>query len=71
MERKTESIDKAAIGMFTIMDKRGYDNIWDRLEAQKPQCGYGGLGLCCRNCSMGPCRINPYGEEPTLWRMRS
>ena len=66
MDEKKRSIDKAAIEMFTIMDKRGYDNIWDRLEAQKPQCGYGDLGLCCRNCSMGPCRINPYGEEPTL-----
>ena len=60
------SIDKAAIEMFKILDKRGYDSIWGRLEAQKPQCGYGDLGVCCRLCSMGPCRINPFGEEPTL-----
>lgn len=66
MDEKKRSIDKAAIEMFKILDKRGYDNIWDRLEAQKPQCGYGELGVCCRICSMGPCRINPYGEEPTL-----
>jgi carbon-monoxide dehydrogenase catalytic subunit len=66
MDEKKRSIDKAAIEMFNILDKRGYDNIWDRLEAQKPQCGYGELGVCCRICSMGPCRINPYGDEPTV-----
>ena len=66
MDEKKRSIDKAAKEVFRILDKRGYDNIWDRLEAQKPQCGYGELGVCCRTCSMGPCRINPYGEEPTL-----
>ncbi len=58
------SVDKAAGEMLKIIDKNGYDNIWSRLEAQMPQCGYGELGVCCRNCSMGPCRINPYGEEP-------
>jgi len=35
---------------------------WKCTEAQ---CGYGELGVCCRICH-GPCRINPYGEEPTL-----
>ena len=23
---------------------------WDRLDNQEPQCGYGTLGVCCRNC---------------------
>ncbi|MDY6820144.1 MAG: anaerobic carbon-monoxide dehydrogenase catalytic subunit [Deferribacterota bacterium] len=58
------SVDKAAREMLKIIDKNDYDNIWSRLEAQKPQCGYGELGVCCKNCSMGPCRINPYGDEP-------
>ncbi|MFX1588370.1 MAG: anaerobic carbon-monoxide dehydrogenase catalytic subunit, partial [Promethearchaeota archaeon] len=31
---------------------------------QEPQCGYGLLGICCRNCAMGPCRIDPFGDEP-------
>ncbi|MDD4488858.1 MAG: anaerobic carbon-monoxide dehydrogenase catalytic subunit, partial [Methanothrix soehngenii] len=35
---------------------------WDRLEKQQPQCGFGELGICCRNCNMGPCRIDPFGE---------
>jgi len=34
----------------------------ERLIAQKPQCGFGALGICCRNCAMGPCRIDPFGE---------
>jgi carbon-monoxide dehydrogenase catalytic subunit len=31
----------------------------DRKEAQKPQCKFGEEGICCRICSMGPCRITP------------
>ncbi len=36
----------------------------DRYEAQQPQCGFGQMGICCRNCNMGPCRIDPFGEGP-------
>jgi carbon-monoxide dehydrogenase catalytic subunit len=28
----------------------------DRWEAQQPQCRFGKQGICCRLCSMGPCR---------------
>jgi carbon-monoxide dehydrogenase catalytic subunit len=28
----------------------------------EPQCGFGQLGICCRICTMGPCRIDPFGE---------
>jgi len=38
---------------------------WDRQEAMEPQCGFGQLGLCCRNCVMGPCRIDPFGNGPS------
>ena len=38
--------------------------VWDRLSAQEPQCGYCAMGLSCRNCAMGPCRIDPFGEGP-------
>jgi len=34
----------------------------DRHRDQQPQCGFGLLGLCCRHCYMGPCRIDPFGE---------
>lgn len=41
------------------------ETVWDRFEKQQPQCGFGSLGLCCRNCNMGPCRIDPFSEGPT------
>jgi len=42
------------------------ETIWDRFNAQAPQCGFGELGTCCRNCMQGPCRIDPFGEGATL-----
>jgi carbon-monoxide dehydrogenase catalytic subunit len=44
--------------------EEGIETVWDRLRAQEPQCGYCQLGLSCRNCAMGPCRIDPFGEGP-------
>ncbi len=61
MER---SFDPAAKEMLKIAKERGYETAWDRLEKQQPQCGFGLLGVCCRNCMMGPCRINPFGDGP-------
>jgi carbon-monoxide dehydrogenase catalytic subunit len=40
------------------------ETVWDRHQAQLPQCGYCELGLSCRNCVMGPCRVDPFGEGP-------
>ena len=63
MSKSTErSIDKATQEMLEIAEKDSMKVSWDRLEAQKPQCGFGELGLCCKNCNMGPCRIDPFGE---------
>jgi carbon-monoxide dehydrogenase catalytic subunit len=31
----------------------------DRAKAQTPHCKFGEGGICCKNCSMGPCRITP------------
>jgi anaerobic carbon-monoxide dehydrogenase catalytic subunit len=56
------SFDPASQYMLRIAEKKGYETAWDRLQAQLPQCGYGELGLCCRHCTMGPCRIDPFGE---------
>jgi carbon-monoxide dehydrogenase catalytic subunit len=61
----TRSIDPAAVEMLRIADREGYANIWERYEKQQPQCSYGQLGTCCRICSMGPCRIDPFGEGPS------
>lgn len=58
------SVDPAAVKMLKIADSQGLETVWERLEKQQPQCGYGLLGTCCRNCAMGPCRIDPLGEGP-------
>jgi carbon-monoxide dehydrogenase catalytic subunit len=58
----TRSVDPAAQHMLRVAEKKGYETAWERFEAQKPHCGYGELGLCCRHCTMGPCRIDPFGE---------
>ncbi|MBL7186424.1 MAG: anaerobic carbon-monoxide dehydrogenase catalytic subunit [Phycisphaerae bacterium] len=57
MEPHERSVDKAAQKMIANMAEAGQKNAWDRLEAQLPQCGFGKLGICCRICTMGPCRI--------------
>jgi carbon-monoxide dehydrogenase catalytic subunit len=57
MEPKERSSDKAAQEMIAYMAKEGLQNAWDRLQAQMPQCGFGKQGICCRICTMGPCRI--------------
>jgi carbon-monoxide dehydrogenase catalytic subunit len=38
--------------------------VWERSREQSPHCGFGEQGLCCHNCFMGPCRINPRGKKP-------
>ncbi|MFQ5811661.1 MAG: anaerobic carbon-monoxide dehydrogenase catalytic subunit [Anaerolineae bacterium] len=62
-DRATQrSFDPASQFMLRIAEKQGRETAWDRLELQQPQCGYGQLGICCRNCNMGPCRIDPFDE---------
>lgn len=46
-------------------EKEGLKTAWHRYLEQQPQCGFGLLGVCCRNCNMGPCRIDPFGNGPT------
>ncbi len=58
------SFDPAAVEQIRFTRTQKIPLIWDRLEAQEPQCGFGLLGLCCRHCVMGPCRIDPLGNGP-------
>jgi len=64
MDPKKRSSDKAAQEMLECMAEAGIENAWERFEEQEPQCGFGKLGMCCRNCSMGPCRIDPFENGP-------
>lgn len=58
--------DKASQEMIKRAATEHIDTVWDRYDAQQPQCGFGTLGLCCKNCSMGPCRIDPFGDGPQV-----
>jgi len=58
MVSKERSSDKASQQMIDRMAEAGQQNAWDRFESQSPQCGFGKQGICCRICSMGPCRIS-------------
>jgi len=64
MARELKYADKATQQMLKIAEAENIPTVWDRWEAMQPQCGFGTLGLCCRHCSMGPCRIDPFGDGP-------
>ncbi|ACJ16506.1 carbon-monoxide dehydrogenase, catalytic subunit [Thermococcus onnurineus NA1] len=55
-------------GVGKLIEKAEEDGVktaWHRFLEQQPQCGFGLLGVCCKNCTMGPCRIDPFGVGPT------
>ena len=58
------SIDPASEQMLESAASQDLELVWDRYRAMQPQCGYGQLGLCCKSCVMGPCRIDPFGQGP-------
>ena len=62
MDKK--SIDNTVNQLLKTTDQKGVKTVFDRHDQQKLRCGFGELGLCCRHCYMGPCRINPKGKEP-------
>ncbi|MBU3911774.1 MAG: anaerobic carbon-monoxide dehydrogenase catalytic subunit [Candidatus Omnitrophica bacterium] len=49
-------------GLLKIASEKNIQTIWDRFHLQEPHCGFGTLGLCCKICNLGPCRIDPFGE---------
>ena len=57
------SIHQDARAMLIKAKKDGVETAWDRLKQQTPHCNFCELGLTCRNCVMGPCRISPKGEK--------
>lgn len=62
-----QQLKSACNATLSMLEKAENDNVqtvWDRYQQQLPQCNYGLLGICCRNCNMGPCRIDPFGEGP-------
>ncbi|BBD09412.1 anaerobic carbon-monoxide dehydrogenase catalytic subunit [Desulfovibrio ferrophilus] len=53
------SIWEDAQKMIEKARRDGVETVWDRYEQQSPHCTFCELGLTCKNCNMGPCRISP------------
>lgn len=64
MDNKPVTVDKAAQQMLDVAAEKGIETVWDRARIQEPHCKFGQMGICCRVCFMGPCRINPSGKNP-------
>ncbi|MCM8778906.1 MAG: anaerobic carbon-monoxide dehydrogenase catalytic subunit [Candidatus Omnitrophica bacterium] len=56
-------VDEATKEIFGQAKEENIQTVWERYQLQQPQCGFGLLGLCCTNCNLGPCRIDPFGER--------
>ena len=65
IEKALPTMDPASQKMARRAMDIGLELVWDRYEAQQPQCGFGSLGVCCTVCHLGPCRIDPFGQGPT------
>ncbi|MDH3867390.1 MAG: carbon monoxide dehydrogenase, partial [Desulfobulbaceae bacterium] len=57
------SIHQDAQAMIIKARRDGVETAWDRLQEQTPHCNFCELGLSCRNCVMGPCRISTKGDK--------
>ncbi len=66
MAKDLSYADPASRAMAKRAAEQNIRTVWDRYEAMQPQCGFGISGLCCRNCTMGPCRIDPFGNGPQV-----
>ncbi len=50
------TIDVASQEMIVRSHELGIETVFDRAVTMKP-CNIGIQGICCKNCSMGPCRL--------------
>ncbi|MDI6785765.1 MAG: anaerobic carbon-monoxide dehydrogenase catalytic subunit [bacterium] len=55
------SICPASLPMLDKAKNEGIETVFDRSKEMKT-CPFGSVGTCCRNCAMGPCRVNVKGE---------
>lgn len=54
-----EEFEAATAKLLETGKKVGADAWQYRVANQTPHCKFGEQGICCRICSMGPCRITP------------
>lgn len=60
-----EAPDPAVREMVRYMGEQGVENCFDRFDKQKPHCTFGLAGVCCRICSLGPCKITERSPRGT------
>ena len=60
-EIKEYSTDPAAQEMLIRAEELGIGTAFTRADEMVP-CNIGGAGMCCKNCSMGPCRLTKDGS---------
>jgi carbon-monoxide dehydrogenase catalytic subunit len=53
-----EEFEEATNRLLETAEKVGADTWQQRVQNQTPHCKFGEQGVCCRICSMGPCRIS-------------
>ena len=61
-EFKLTTVDEFEAATNRLLEtgaKVGADSWQMRVKNQTPHCKFGESGVCCRICSMGPCRITP------------
>ncbi|MFN3466115.1 MAG: anaerobic carbon-monoxide dehydrogenase catalytic subunit [Candidatus Brocadiales bacterium] len=63
--RKKGFADKQVEEMVRHLRSKGIETVWDVQASYdkdflglKDRCSFGSYGLCCRNCDMGPCRLD-------------
>ncbi len=54
-----EEMEAATERLLETGKKVGADAWQYRVKKQTPHCKFGETGICCKICSMGPCRITP------------
>jgi len=55
--KENVTVHKSTQEMYERTSKMNIPTIFDRYNAQQPQCTFGSQGICCQLCSHGPCRI--------------
>ncbi len=56
-----QSIDPATRAMLVRAEEIGVGTAFSRADAMAP-CNIGSAGMCCKMCSMGPCRLTKDGS---------
>lgn len=55
------SIDPAAQELLARAEELGIETAFSRADQMSP-CNIGAVGMCCKNCGMGPCRLTKEGD---------